>query len=136
FPQALIDQLGGVETFGPSGGDVWASPTYDEKTRTVYIGTGQLFSRRPDGTGTGTFDAVIAIDAATGREKWKRQFSGNLDVFRFDIPFFDSSTGQYFNKDISGQPKLYELKGRRVVAAGQKNGELHVLDAKTGAVVA
>ena len=136
FPPELIAQLGGVETFGPSGGDVWSQPTYDEETSTVFAGTGQLFSRRPDGTGTGTFDAIVALNAKTGAVRWIRQFSDNLDVFRFDIPFFDPSTGLYVDKDFGDHPKVYKLgNGRKVVAAGQKSGDFHVVDAETGEVV-
>lgn len=134
FPQWLIDQLGTVETFGPSGGDIWSQPTLDPQTHTLYVGTGQLFSRAPDGSGPPTHDAVIALDARTGREKWVTHLSDNLDVFRFDIPFFDPVTGQHFDKDVADQPKVYRLaNGRKVVGAAQKNGQYHVLDAATGA---
>jgi polyvinyl alcohol dehydrogenase (cytochrome) len=134
FPQWLIDELGTVETFGPSGGDIWSQPTLDPNGQTLYVGTGQLFSRAPDGTGPATHDAVIALDAETGLEKWVAHLSDNLDVFRFDIPFFDPATGQHFDKDVADQPKVYRLaNGRKVVGAAQKNGQYHVLDAATGA---
>lgn len=34
---------------GPSGADIWAQPTYDPLTRTVYIGTGRNYSPEEDG---------------------------------------------------------------------------------------
>jgi polyvinyl alcohol dehydrogenase (cytochrome) len=136
LPQALVDQLGGFETFGPSGGDVWSQPTLDDETNTLYVGTGQLFSRAADGSGPPTHDAVIALDARTGTPKWVRHLSNNLDVFRFDIPFHDVATGNFYDKDVADQPKVYRLNGRKVVGAGQKNGEYHVLDARTGQVIA
>jgi hypothetical protein len=135
FPQALIDELASVETFGPSGGDVWSAPTYDAHSKTVFVSTGQLFSRAPDGSGPEGHDAVIALDARTGAQKWVRNLSTNIDVFRFDIPFFDPVSGEYFDKDMSDHPKVYKLQGRTVVGAGQKSGEYHVLDAATGSVV-
>jgi polyvinyl alcohol dehydrogenase (cytochrome) len=136
FPQALIDQLGTIEVFGPSGGDVWSQPTYDAQSGTIYVSTGQLFSRSPDGAGPDTFDAIIALDARTGAEKWVTHLSDNLDVYRFDLSFFDPQSGQHFDKDMSDQPKVYRLRnGRKVVAAGQKSGQLHVLDAATGEVI-
>lgn len=137
FPE-LITQLGGIETFGPSGADVWTAPTLDEEKHTLYVGTGQLFSRSADGTGPRTYDAVIALDSRTGQERWVTQFSDSLDVFRFDIPNPDPVTGVWVNRDISGSPKIYRLPrhgSRKVVAAGQKNGDFHVLDARSGEVV-
>jgi polyvinyl alcohol dehydrogenase (cytochrome) len=137
FPQSLIDELGSVEVYGPSGGDVWSQPTYDKASNTLYVSTGQLFSRSPDGDGPETFDAIIALDAETGEEKWVTNLSTNLDVFRFDIPFHDPVTGEYFDKDMADHPKIYTLaNGRKVVGAGQKSGEFHVLDADTGEVIA
>jgi polyvinyl alcohol dehydrogenase (cytochrome) len=56
FPPALVAQLGGLETYGPSGGDVWTQPTLDEKANTLYFGTGQLFSRSADGSGPPTHE--------------------------------------------------------------------------------
>jgi polyvinyl alcohol dehydrogenase (cytochrome) len=136
FSQELIDQLGGVETFGPSGGDVWSQPTYDKQTDTLYFGTGQLFSRSPDGTGPAGHDAIIALDATSGQAKWVTHLSNNVDVFRFDIPYHDVATGNYYDKDVADQPKVYRLaNGRKVVGAGQKNGEFRVLDALTGDVI-
>jgi polyvinyl alcohol dehydrogenase (cytochrome) len=136
LPPELIAQLGGVETFGPSGADVWTAPTLDEERHTLYVGTGQLFSRAADGTGPRTYDAVIALDSRTGSERWVTQFSDSLDVFRFDVANPDPATGIWVDRDISGSPKLYRLHGRhssrKVVAVGQKNGEFHVLDAHTG----
>jgi polyvinyl alcohol dehydrogenase (cytochrome) len=136
LPQALIDQLGGFESYGPSGGDVWSQPTYDRPSNTLYFGTGQLFSRAADGSGPPTHDAIIALDASTGQMKWVRHLSNNVDVFRFDIPYHDVASGNYYDKDVADQPKIYRLaNGRKVVGAGQKNGVFHVLDAQTGAVV-
>jgi polyvinyl alcohol dehydrogenase (cytochrome) len=135
FPPELVAELGTIETFGPSGGDVWSQPTYDARSQTVFASTGQLFSRAPDGSGPAGHDAIIALDARSGQEKWVRNLSNNIDVFRFDIPFFDPASGRYFDKDMSDQPKVHKLRGRTVVGAGQKSGEYHVLDARTGAIV-
>jgi polyvinyl alcohol dehydrogenase (cytochrome) len=137
LPPALVQQLGGLETYGPSGGDIWSQPTLDEDTNTLYVGTGQLFSRAADGGGPPTHDAVIALDATTGAEKWVRHLTDYVDVYRFDLPFHDPVTGKYYDKDVSDQPKVYTLAdGRKVVGAGQKSGDFHVIDASTGAIIA
>jgi polyvinyl alcohol dehydrogenase (cytochrome) len=139
LPPALVSTLGGVETFGPSGGDVWTQPTFDAATNTLFVGTGQLFSRAADGTGPRTYDAVVALDAASGGVRWVTQFSSSLDVYRFDTPNPDPVTGVFSDRDVSGSPKVYTLREgnrrRKVVGVGQKNGEVHVLDAVTGEVV-
>jgi len=136
LPQDLIDALGTVETFGPSGGDIWSQPTFDKQSNTVYVGTGNLFSRSPDGTGPETHDAVIALDASTGQQKWVAHLSDNVDVFRFDIPFHTEGSDQYYDKDVADQPKVYRTRGgRKVVGAGQKDGRFHVIDALTGEVL-
>jgi polyvinyl alcohol dehydrogenase (cytochrome) len=133
LPAALVTQLGGFEQYGPSGADVWSQPTYDADLKTVFISTGQLFSRAADGGGTNTYDAVIALNAKNGRVRWTRQFSETLDVWRFDLPNPDSTTGKWLDRDMSDSPKIYTLaNGRKVVAAGQKSGDFHVIDAATG----
>ncbi|HET6336580.1 MAG TPA: PQQ-binding-like beta-propeller repeat protein [Polyangiales bacterium] len=135
FPSDLIAQLGGFEQYGPSGGDVWSQPTYDAESKTVYVSTGQLFSRAADGGGPTTYDAIVALDATNGKERWSRQFTPTLDVWRFDITNPDA-TGTWLDRDMSDSPKIYRLKdGRKVVAAGQKTGEFHVVDAASGALV-
>jgi polyvinyl alcohol dehydrogenase (cytochrome) len=135
LPDDLIAQLGGFEKFGPSGADVWSQPTYDADSKTVYISTGQLFSRAADGGGPTTFDAIIALDAANGKTRWVHQFSASVDVWRFDIMNPDANGG-WLDRDMSDSPRIYRLaSGRKVVAAGQKSGELHVVDAATGELV-
>jgi polyvinyl alcohol dehydrogenase (cytochrome) len=136
FSEEMVAALGDFESFGPSGGDIWSQPTFDKQTNTLYVGTGQLFSRAPDGTGPDTHDAIVALDAATGQPKWVTHLSDNVDVFRFDIPYHTPGSDQYYDKDVADQPKVYRTRhGQNVVAAGQKDGRFHVLDALTGAVV-
>ena len=59
---------------GPSGADVWATPTYDVETSTVYIGTGQNYSPNAEGTSTPTSDAII-VTVKASRVLW------NLSTF-------------------------------------------------------
>ncbi len=135
LPAELIAQLGGFEQYGPSGADVWSQPTYDPESNTVYVSTGQLFSRAADGTGPATYNAIIALDAANGAVRWSRQFSPTLDVWRFDITNPDAN-GVWLDRDMSDSPKIYQLPNqRKVVAAGQKTGDVHVVDAATGELI-
>jgi len=117
--------------FGPSGADVWAQPTYDALTGTLYIGTGQNFS--PDETGRSTpyADAIIALDARTGKLRWSTQLTqGDVWVTGVANPRAD---GVFLDQDVGDAVKVYRLpNGRRVVGAGQKNGQYRILDARTG----
>lgn len=118
---------------GPAGADIWGQPTYDVDTHTVYIGTGQNFAPSASGA-TPASDAIIALDAATGMEKWVTQLTAG-DIWLQGMPNPDA-TGRFFDQDVGDSPKVYTLAdGTKVVGAGQKNGIYHVLDAATGAVV-
>ncbi|WP_170136162.1 PQQ-binding-like beta-propeller repeat protein [Nannocystis exedens] len=121
-------------TFGPSGADVWGQPTYDEHTDTVYFGTGQNFSPRPDGGGGDYSDSIVALDAHTGELRWSYQATAD-DVWAEGLPNPDPE-GRYHDLDFGDSPKLYKLPGLgRVVGAGDKAGAYHVLDAETGELV-
>lgn len=120
--------------FGPSGADIWAQPTYDPLTRTVYIGTGRNYSPEEDGTSTDTSDALIALDARTGEEKWVQQISEN-DIWVVGIPS-PNEEEKWVDQDFGDAPKIYRLAdGRKVVGAAQKSGAYTVVDAHTGEVI-
>lgn len=122
-------------TRGPSGADIWGQPTVDEETNTVYITTGQNLSPNADGTSTQTSDAFIALNATTGAPRWIRQVTSG-DVWINGIAHPDPANGRFYDQDIGDSPHLYRLlNGRKVVAAGQKSGAFHVLDAATGTVI-
>ncbi len=117
--------------FGPSGATVWSSPAYDHASKTIFVGTGQNFSQPT----TETSDALIALDAADGSIKWIAQKMPG-DDFNFGPDDFPPGPGETVDADFGDSPQLYRLNGRLVVAAGQKSGFFHVLDAETGAPVA
>jgi polyvinyl alcohol dehydrogenase (cytochrome) len=118
-PEATLQPDG---SFGPNGATVWGSPAYDRESNTIFVGTGQHYSEPT----TNTSDALIALDAATGRIKWVSQMTPN-DTW--NITFGPPSDNDL---DIGDSPQLYRLNGRLVVAAGQKSGVFHVVDAETG----
>ena len=120
---------------GPSGADIWGQPTYDPKTNTLYFGTGQHFSPDITGGSTPTSDAIIALNASTGEEKWVTQVTEG-DIWVSGITNPDPDTGRFVDADFGDSPKIYQLSnGRRVIGAGQKDGRYHVLDARTGEII-
>jgi polyvinyl alcohol dehydrogenase (cytochrome) len=112
---------------GSSGAAIWSTPTFDQATNTIYVTTGNNYSEPT----TGTEDAFIALDAATGAVKWVNQRTKD-DTWTFR---FGDSSAAHPDFDIGDSPKIYKLGGETVVSAGQKSGFFHVLDAATGAEV-
>jgi glucose dehydrogenase len=81
----------------------------------------------------------VALDAATGSEKWVTQISPD-DIWNYAMPTWDASTGRYKDQSIGDTPKIYSIAGeggqpRTVVGCGTKNGAFYVLDAETGAML-
>jgi polyvinyl alcohol dehydrogenase (cytochrome) len=112
---------------GSSGASVWTMPTYDPDLNRIYLATGNNFS--PPTTPTG--DAMVSLDAADGHIVWVNQRTPD-DTWVF---YYPPSEGHH-DFDFGDSPELFRLRnGQKVVAAGQKSGFLHVLDAVSGAVV-
>ena len=108
----------GVQMRGPSGAAVWSAPTFDEKRNVVYVATGDNYSAPP----TATSDAVLALDAKTGKLLWSKQVTPN-DVYNMG----SNATGHDF--DFGQPPILADLpNGHRALVIGQKSGVVHALD--------
>jgi polyvinyl alcohol dehydrogenase (cytochrome) len=104
---------------GIAGSSVWATATYDEDLRMVYVATGNCF---PGPGCSDTSDSFIGLNADTGAVVWKHQFIAN-DIESPEADFGDS-------------PQVYIADGRKVVGAGEKyTGVYSVLDARTGDIV-
>jgi polyvinyl alcohol dehydrogenase (cytochrome) len=58
---------------GSAGAGVWSTPTYDADTKTIYVTTGNNYTVHA----TETSDAFVALEAATGHEKWHFQAHPN-----------------------------------------------------------
>lgn len=110
------------------GGTVWNAMSYDAKTGTVFIGTGNgsPWNRkiRSDGKGDNLFlCSVVALDAKTGAYKWHYQinpgeswdYNAAMDMELADLI-------------IDGQP-------RKVLITAPKNGFLYVIDRLTGKLI-
>jgi outer membrane protein assembly factor BamB len=107
------------QAMGSAGAGVWSTPTYDADLKLVFVTTGNNYTVHA----TETSDAFVALEAATGHEKWHFQAHPN-------------DKGQ-IEADIGDSPQVYTLlSGKKVVGAGQKKTGIYwVLDASTGALV-
>ena len=138
----------GVEMYGPSGAPIWSSPSVDLKAGVVYTATGENTSP----PATGTSDALVAIDLATGRQKWVFQALAN-DVWNMSCPigsptapgqrqpgpncFFAKEGSVLLDHDFGGGPLIWKGartgKGSRsLILGGQKSGDVWAVDAATG----
>lgn len=126
-PQPTTKSKAGTQLHGPSGAGVWSTPTFDEKAGVLYVATGDNYSE----PSTKTSDAVLSLDAKTGRILWSKQLTPN-DVFNNGCGTPDKTNcpetaGQDF--DFGQPPILVSLdSGRRALVLGQKSGMVHALD--------
>lgn len=113
------------EFYTRSTPNVWATPSYDPELNMVYLPTGggtpDLFGGQRSESTDRASTSVVALDAATGQERWSFQLVHH-DVWDLDLP---------------SKPVLYDMpdgKGGRIPALIQaaKNGEIYVLDRRTG----
>lgn len=119
----------GVQMWGPSGASVWTTPAIDEKRNVAYIGTGENTSS----PATDTSDAIIALDLDDGSARWVFQatagdaWNGACLMGGVSCP---QENGPDF--DFGGAIVLATTdKGRDLVLAGQKSGEVFALDPDT-----
>ncbi|WP_430781852.1 PQQ-binding-like beta-propeller repeat protein [Actinoplanes sp. G11-F43] len=125
----------GAARWEPSGAGVWSSPVIDPRTNTLYVGTGQNY------TGSaGDFDSLLALDARTGKVRWKNQVT-RADTWRSLCNEPDAEgycpglkDGTNLDYDIGATPNIFTVAGRTLVGVGQKSGVYHVFDARTGKV--
>ncbi|NUT99564.1 MAG: PQQ-binding-like beta-propeller repeat protein, partial [Saccharothrix sp.] len=134
-PQAVGTWPSGATRHEPSGAGVWGSPVIDQRTGTLYVGTGNLYS----GT-TGDFDTLLALDARSGAVRWKQKVT-KADTWRLLCGFPDAEgycpgqkDGTALDYDLGATPTLFTVGGRTMVGVGQKSGVYHVFDARTGDV--
>ncbi len=123
----------GAAILAPSGAPVWNSPTYDPKRKLIYFGSGENYSSPSDGGS----DAVFALDAVTGEQRWVRQVLGH-DAWNtacaMGLDHCPAENGPDF--DISASPLLIDLEGdRQIIVAGQKSGTVFGIDPEDGHIV-
>ncbi len=128
----------GTQLWAPSGASVWNSPTFDRKRQAVYFGTGDgQTDPAPD-----TTDAVMALDARTGKRLWFYQatahdsFLGGCDD---DAPNRSENCPPHQGPDwdFGASAMLRTLpNGHRLLVAGQKSGTVFAFDPdRNGAAV-
>jgi polyvinyl alcohol dehydrogenase (cytochrome) len=118
----------GTQMWGPSGVAVWNRPTVDAARGLVYFGTGENASS----PATELSDSVVALDLKTGEKRWHFQAlpgdAWNL-ACNFKAPSCPKENGPDF--DIGASVILVKDgrgKGKDVLLAGQKSGEVFALD--------
>ncbi len=130
----------GVEMYGPSGAPIWATPSIDAKRGLVYAATGENTSP----PATDTSDAIMAIELDTGKVRWVRQALKN-DIWNMacrgpnnsgpNCPFTDEES-VLKDYDFGAQPIITRTsKGKDVVLAGQKSGDVWAFDPDNGGAV-
>jgi polyvinyl alcohol dehydrogenase (cytochrome) len=144
-PPITIKDAWGDHTFyfGPATSSVWSTPSFDEKSGTIFFGTDtNTAPRRPTADDrrldTPQSCAVIALDVRDGSEKWVTQINPG-DVWTTAMRSYDPKEGRYKDQAIGDTPKLYTIpvagKPTKVVGVGCKNGGFYVLSALDGRIV-
>lgn len=125
----------GVQIWGPNGAAIWSSPTIDAKRKTLYIGTGDGYTK----PATPMTDSILALDLASGKILWSRQITPqddwNTSCFQTGNANCPKDAGPDY--DFGASPILRSLPdGRSVILAGQKSGVMYALDPdKKGEIV-
>jgi len=113
---------GGLDKFGPAGGSVWSTVSLDPPANRIYVTTGNQY----EGEQTKLTDSIIALSLDTGKVIWSYQASP-ADVFVVGC----KNCGPDF--DFGAPPLILKGPGgKKLIAAGQKSGYFHAVDADTG----
>lgn len=114
------------QTYTRSSANVWAGTTYDASSNTVYLPMGSasvdLYGATRSAADRKYGASILALDAASGKEKWVYQTVRN-DLWDFDIPM---------------APTLIDFPGKNgqttpALVVGTKAGQIFVLDRQSGA---
>jgi len=111
-----------ADAWKTGGGGVWTTPAYDKETNTIFATVGNP-SPDLDGSvrpGDNLFtDAMVAIDARTGKTKW----------------YYQTVPHDVWDLDATSPSVLTMLNGKKVVLHAGKTGWLYIVDAATGKLV-
>jgi alcohol dehydrogenase (cytochrome c) len=104
------------------GGGVWMTPAYDKDLNSIFLAVGNP-SPDLDGSvrpGDNLYtDAIVAIDATTGKTKW----------------YYQTVPHDVWDLDAVSPPVVTTLDGKKVVVHAGKTGWVYVVDATTGKLV-
>ncbi|WP_297695133.1 PQQ-binding-like beta-propeller repeat protein [Phenylobacterium sp.] len=122
----------GTQLQGPAGGAIWSAPTADAKRGLVYVATGDSYTEVP----TAGADAIVAIEMATGKVRWKRQVTpGDNFIMGCNGATRGANCPNPIGPDydFGASPILFKLpSGKQVVLSGQKSGTVYGMDPDTG----
>jgi PQQ-dependent dehydrogenase (methanol/ethanol family) len=111
-----------ADAWKTGGGGVWTTPAYDKETNTIFATVGNP-SPDLDGSvrpGDNLFtDAMVAIDARTGKTKW----------------YYQTVPHDVWDLDATSPSVVTTLNGKKVVLHAGKTGWLYIVDAATGKLV-
>ena len=104
------------------GGGVWTTPAYDKDLNLIFASVGNP-SPDLDGSvrpGDNLYtDAVVAIDATSGKTKW----------------YYQTVPHDVWDLDATSPPLVTTLGGKKVVVHAGKTAWVYVLDAATGTLI-
>jgi len=134
-PKPRAKTRAGGRFWGPAGAAVWSAPTVDATRGLIYVATGNCYS----GPYQPTCDAVVAIDAKTGKIAWSAQPLTDRDVMIAGCssrggrgpsafcPEDEDEDGPDY--DFGNPPILAKLpNGKDAIVIGQKSGVGFALD--------
>jgi glucose dehydrogenase len=116
------DSAKNADAWTRGGGGVWMTPAYDPETRTIYVAVGNPSPDLDGGSRPGDnlyTDAIVAIDAGTGKTKW----------------YYQTVPHDVWDLDAVSPPVVATVGGKKVVVHAGKTGWMYVLDAGTGKLV-
>ena len=113
------------QTYTRSSANVWAGTSYDPRSNTVFLPMGSpsvdLYGATRSAADRKYGASILALDAASGKEKWLYQTVRN-DLWDFDIPMAPTLI-DFPGKDGKRTPAL---------VVGTKAGQIFVLDRQSG----
>jgi len=121
----------GKQTRGPSGASIWSAPALDLKLGRLYVATSDNYSQ----PATNTSDSIVAMSMDSGEKLWVYQGlvgdAWNSSCHIEANANCPDDAGP--DEDMGSSPILITLpSGKRIIAAGQKTGVLHVIDPDNG----
>ena len=117
----------GTPIMGPSGAPIWTGVTIDTLRRTLYIGTGENYTRPT----TKTSDAIMAFSLDDGTIKWTTQTMEDDAWNAACVTLFRRANCPVENgpdADYGAPPILVNSDGKDMLLAGQKSGFVFALD--------
>jgi polyvinyl alcohol dehydrogenase (cytochrome) len=144
-PKPYAKSTSGGKRYGPAGASVWSAPTIDVRRRLIYVTTGNSFTD----IDAPAVDAVVALDLASGAQRWVRRLvpMDNFVVGCITGKASDCPAGALCTKpgenncpshpgaDVDfGSSAVLQSVGadKDVILAGQKSGQVYALDPERG----